>query len=183
MKKLDEIRNTDSADFDCFEPSDLHVKRFESLVEKELHKKPIASFRWLGIAAVFIISIGISYLFIRPEQDLTATAHPMNEKNSFPLEEAEFFYSKTIESQFKIIAQSYQDDESVIMIEKSKELIKELEVEYKYLEVELSNTADLRVAEAMVLNYKSRISILETLIKQLKYVNQIKTPTNEDINA
>ncbi|MFT6165681.1 MAG: hypothetical protein ACJAV5_001775 [Vicingaceae bacterium] len=42
---------------------------------------------------------------------------------------------------------------------------------------------DRRVATAMILNYKSRITILENLVEQLEYVNQLKTQTNEKINA
>tara|TARA_B110000503_G_C7157385_1_gene417931 strand:+ start:979 stop:1188 length:210 start_codon:yes stop_codon:yes gene_type:complete len=69
------------------------------------------------------------------------------------------------------------------MINESMLLIEGLQKEYSELENELKKTGDRRVATAMILNYKSRITILEKLVEQLEYVNQLKTQTNEKINA
>ncbi len=184
MKNFDDLRKTNSSDFDVDEPSDLHFKKFDHLLDEEFHPKKSTPWKWVGTLAILIITIGGGLFYLNQIDDSTATAVAIEEeKKEFPLEEAEFFYSNTIDSQLKLIAQTYQDKESKAMIQKSQELIDELELEYSKLEKELSSTADLRVAEAMILNYKSRISVLEILISKLKYVNQIKNNKDENVNA
>jgi hypothetical protein len=69
------------------------------------------------------------------------------------------------------------------MLKESLELINELQKEYKVLEQDLKNTGDQRVATAMILNYKSRIEILEKLLEQLEYVTQLKNQRDEKISA
>ena len=94
----------------------------------------------------------------------------------------ENFYQNEFDRQLVAISKNYQDEESKLMIEESQTLINELEKEYKELEKEMKNTGDYRVATAMILNYKSRISILENLIEKLKYVTQLKDQ-NDDTQA
>ncbi len=69
------------------------------------------------------------------------------------------------------------------MIDESLQLINELQVEYKELEKEFKHTGDQRVATAMILNYKSRITILEKLVEQLEFVNQLKNQKDEEIST
>tara|TARA_B110000046_G_scaffold15690_1_gene15014 strand:- start:23695 stop:23904 length:210 start_codon:yes stop_codon:yes gene_type:complete len=69
------------------------------------------------------------------------------------------------------------------MIEESLQLINELQAEYKELEKEFKHTVDQRVATAMILNYKSRITILEKLVEQLEFVNQLKNQKDEEIST
>ena len=85
--------------------------------------------------------------------------------------------------QLNNIAQAYTGTESKQMIDESMLLIKTLQKEYIELEKDLRKTGDRRVATAMILNYKSRITILEKLVEQLEYVNQLKNQTDEKISA
>jgi ABC-type Fe3+/spermidine/putrescine transport system ATPase subunit len=82
-----------------------------------------------------------------------------------------------------VIANAYKGAESKQIVKESLELINELQKEYKVLEQDLKNTDDQRVATAMILNYKSRIEILEKLLEQLEYVTQLKNQRDEKISA
>jgi type II secretory pathway component PulJ len=82
-----------------------------------------------------------------------------------------------------VIANAYKGAESKQIVKESLELINELQKEYKVLEQDLKNTGDQRVATAMILNYKSRIEILEKLLEQLEYVTQLKNQRDEKISA
>lgn len=175
------------AAFDEEEPLVGHDVRFERKLEKELHQKPSPFRAWLKVAASIIILIGIGglYNYLGKDDNSINTANSTKEKNSESIQliEAEHYYQKQFNEQFTAITKAYQDNESRLMIQQSQTLIANLEKEYKNLNTELVQTGDYRVATAMILNYKSRISILETLIKKLEYVSLQKNKQHEKINA
>ena len=155
------------SDFDELEPSRGHQLRFEERLDKELHKKK-KNWTWLAAAASIILLISIGFFQWNGNETHKPIAIQNEEDNNqFPLKEAENFYENSFETQFAVIADAYKGHESKQMIEESMLLIKELQLEYKQLEKDFKTTGDQRVATAMILNYKSRISILEELLKQL----------------
>lgn len=170
------------SDFDEAEPNLGHRARFEQRLDHEIHKKNF-TWKWFAVAASASILITIGYTEIsRPEIE-TPSETTANNVQEFPLKEAENFYENSFSQQLNNIAKAYTGTESKEMINESVLLIKELQKEYVELENELKKTGDQRVATAMILNYKSRITILEKLVEQLEYVIQLKTQTNEKINA
>ena len=171
------------SDFDELEPNNGHQLRFEEKLDKEFHEKK-KNWTWLAAAASIILLISIGFFQWNGNDSIEPIAVQNEEDNSeFPLKEAENFYEYSFEKQFTVIADAYKGPESKQMIEESMLLIKELQSEYKQLEKDLKTTGDQRVATAMILNYKSRISILEELLKQLEYVNHLKNQKDEKINA
>lgn len=180
MKKIK--NNTDY--FDDFEPLEGHKVRFQSRLDRDLHRKQ-RPYSWLKVAASILVlfALSLSLYKVFPPKESETTASSEKTKEALPLETAENYYEQSFNEQFTAIAKNYKDAESIAMIEKSEVLIQELREEYKLLEKELKLTGDKRVAAAMILNYKSRIEILEQLMKKLEYVNQMKTQKNEKINA
>ncbi|MBL4708605.1 MAG: hypothetical protein JKY48_09235 [Flavobacteriales bacterium] len=179
MKNLEENRRDNFLGFDDQEPENGHLLRFEKkLSQSSVHPRTLL-WKVSRIAAALIILAGLSSVFyLMNETDQTTQTLTADQNTEFPLEEAENYYKSEFDRQFIAISNNYQDDESKRMIGDSQLLIIELEKEYKELEVELKNTGDYRVATAMILNYKSRISILENLIEKLKYVTQLKDQEN-----
>lgn len=180
MKNLEENRPHNSLDFDDQEPENGHLLRFEKKLSHSFIQPRNLLLKVSKIAAVLVTMVGLGTAFYFMNETKPENQPLSNEQNtSFPLEEAENFYKSEFDRQLMAISKNYQDDESKRMIEESQLMIHELEKEYKELEKELESTGDYRVATAMVLNYKSRISILENLIEKIKYVTQLKSQENE----
>ncbi len=165
-------------------PSNGHEARFLDKLDQELHQKPTKGI-WLKIAASLIIVLGVSLVLKQLNQNDNApvefTQH--EEESVIPIDQAEYYYEQSFNTQFDAIAKNYTDKESLAMIKESEVLIGNLQQEYLALENELKISGDERVATAMILNYKSRIGILEKLIEKLEYVNRIKHQTNEKLNS
>lgn len=167
--------------FDDLEPQASHRMRFENRIEKELHQQPF-NWKWLAAAASIAILISVGYVQWN-DLDQKNTAQTDSNHEEFPLKQAENYYENSFTLQLDVIANAYKGAESKQMLKGSLELISDLQKEYKILEQDLKNTGDQRVATAMILNYKSRIEILEKLLEQLEYVNQHKNQRDEKISA
>lgn len=178
----DKIQN-ERLSFDEETPPTGHEERFLAKLDEESsssNKLP-----WLKIAAGLIVIIGLALFFSQMSETIDDNSGDMakNEDSSIPMDEAEYYYKQSFTNQFNAIAKNYTDQESLAMIKESELLIGNLQEEYIELEKELETSGDERVATAMILNYKSRISILEKLIEKLEYVNRIKSQTNEKLNS
>lgn len=172
-----------TSEFDDHQPTAGHELRFGKKLNNELHQKRK---NWILISAVASIVLLFTIGFYQWNQFNTVhyTSTKIEaETNEFPLKEAENFYENSFEQQLAAIAGAYKGLESKQMIEESLLLIKELQAEYKTLEKDFKHTGDRRVATAMILNYKSRITILEKLVEQLEFVNQLKNQKDEKISA
>lgn len=174
--------NINPSDFDEAEPLAGHRLRFESRLEKEVHRKTF-NWKWLAVAASIAILVSVGYFQMNQNSAYTPIETSEKKSEEFPLKEAENFYENSFVKQLNNIAQAYTGTESKQMIDESMLLIKTLQKEYIELEKDLKKTGDRRVATAMILNYKSRITILEKLVEQLEYVNQLKNQTDEKISA
>ena len=183
MNKFETKIKSNRMSFDEEIPPKGHEERFLNKLDKELHHKPNKKSIWLKIAASMVLIIGVSLFFFIQNESQISDKVADKKDNSIPLREAENYYQNSFKSQFAAMAKNYTDNESLSMISESEKLINELEKDYEELEKELKTTADQRVATAMILNYKSRISILEMLIQKLEYVTQLKNEKNEKINA
>tara|TARA_R110000868_G_scaffold313701_2_gene574644 strand:- start:594 stop:1133 length:540 start_codon:yes stop_codon:yes gene_type:complete len=170
-------------DFNEQMPNDGHQLRFEERLNRELHKKK-ASWPRFAVAASIILLLSIGFYQWSGNSSTPLVAEQTEEDNNeFPLKEAENYYENSFEMQYAVISDAYKGPESKQMIKESMLLIEELQSEYKDLEKQLKETGDQRVATAMILNYKSRISILEELLKQLEYVNLLLNQKDEKVNA
>lgn len=186
MNKLEHNRKQNLNLFDDAELNIGHVNRFETKLENELGKEKKSFPLHLKIAASIVILLGIGSLFIWNEKtgdSSIKTAKTNNIENTIPIDQAEFYYQNELDRQFALIAKNFGDTTSKKMIEESILLIQELKVEYKVLEKELKNTGNYQVATAMIINYKSRITVLEQLISKLNNVHQLKNNKDENTNA
>lgn len=176
MKNMDSLR-TDKHQFDDESPPSGHQLRFERKLAGAFPTKH--HFQWWKIAAVFVIALGIGLGWnFFPTADRKAGLQPI--ENQIPLNEAEYYYQKSVKMQLTSITKNYTSKESVQMIEESQELLDELALQYKELENELKKTGNQKVAAAMISNYKSRIEILESLIEKLNYVTKLKNQKHEN---
>lgn len=178
------------------EPRSGHRDRFLKKLEEKtsVEGHPTSKSRiWLRIAAaivVVLISATVIQLMMSDGNEgieETASVNPEEEESTafesddrLPLEEATYYYKRSLDQQFASIEQFYADEDSKELIDHTKQMISELEKEYQKLEIELQKTGDERIVVAMISNYQSRIGLLEELIIKLKYIKQIKEGNHEN---
>jgi hypothetical protein len=166
--------------FDEGVPSSGHELRFERRLRDSFGERK-THFYWIKIAvSLFFVLAATSIWFYTENKDTGVIEIADKVRNEIPVEEAEQYYKQSFKSQFDIIAANYTSLEGKNMIEESNILIQKLDLQYQTLEKELEETGDQRVAAAMINNYKSRIQILETLVRKLKFVTQLKKEKNEN---
>lgn len=161
-------------------PENGHHQRFEKKLDEQFSKTKKRGLTVWKVAATLIVLISSVWFLLNNE---TSTPNgELTEASALPIDDAEYYYRLTIEKQFELLANYNESPEHQSMIEESKQMILQLEVDYKELEQELELTADYRVATAMISNYKSRIKILEELIQNIQYVNHLKEENHENLS-
>lgn len=176
------------AHFDAV-PKSGHFDRFKQLQEKQSAKaSTTGTGKWMlyKIAAVFILVIGVSWLFFnlgKMQGSAGDSAH-ISTSTSFDeeLNEAEIFFTEKVNlKRQEVLAYSGANDPATakIMTELDK-----LEIQYLNLKEELTiNENNPQIINAMVENYRMRLSLLERLLNQLKKSNTIKQKHHDEVQA
>lgn len=127
---------------------------------------------YIKIAAVLVIALG---LFSLIDFRYSGQDNVQNTVANQELNDIDMHYQGLVAYQVKLVNTSDQ-----LSSDEKKEFLSfmdELDIEYKALKIELLKNVDSeRVLEAIVLNYKKRIEIIENL---LKLINSSKK-TNDD---
>lgn len=170
-------------------PRSGHFERFkqkqEHQVKLEENKKAI----WFvvgKIAAVFLLVLGVGWLFFNLGKMQSNASYANNQEVVVPfsdeLTEAETFFTEQVNiKKEEVLAYSSSNNEATkqIMLELEK-----LELQYIDLKEELEvNRDNAQIINAMIENYRMRLSVLEKLLKQLKKSNTIKQKHHDEIQA
>ena len=130
----------------------------------------------IKIAAMVVIALGlfsIINVFIVTETG----SSPENNLALQELKDIDSHYKGLVAYQVKLVNKSTQ-----LTAEEKKEFLSfmdELDVEYELLRVELQKNVDSeRVLEAIVINYKKRIELIENLLEQ---INSSKKLDSDDV--
>ena len=168
---------------DNIQLSENHSKRFESLLQSELHqsKSKKKSFKWLSIAAsiVLLVSLGIKFFpdteIIDPKQNQSKEITLGNISPEF--QTIETYYTNSINLE---ISELELTDENKEIIDGYLLKIAELTKEYKSLTKEL-NTKGVNDAtiDALIRNLQLRLQLLKRLKKQLKQLKNLNKTQNE----
>ncbi|MFT4754331.1 MAG: hypothetical protein ACI85Q_001888 [Salibacteraceae bacterium] len=184
--KLKEFISKNEAKFDAL-PQNGHFERFKKRQEKSTLSEPkAANFKWVmtKIAAVFILVLGVSFLFfnlgkMQATTDLVAEVSAV-EKYGEDLTEVEVFFTEKVNlKRDEVLAYAGTNNRatSKILMELDK-----LELQYIDLKKELlMNDNNPQIINAMVENYRTRFSLLERLLEQLKKSNTIKQKHHEQV--
>lgn len=169
--------------------SEGHQERFLNKLEARSPQKSFSNGSQLWrVAAALIVVIASAALYwiskdgVERMEELAEAEVESNEGEEIPLKEATFYYKQTMDQQFAALEQFYGDNDSKELIEETKELISDLQIQYELLEKELEESGDERIVIAMIENYQKRIELLEKLIKELTYIKQIKLEQDEKSN-
>jgi len=128
--------------------------------------------RWISIAAMVTVIIGTTAVLIRPGYKLTLKSagerkYQAMMKSSSQLKETEIYYTSLTNSLYR---------EATPLLVKNPEIEKELSDDMSHIDsicTEIKkdlkdNVANQDVVEALIQNYRLKISILEDMLKVLK---------------
>ena len=171
-----------------------HLKRFEAKLDQALPKqKSNNKFKFLKIASIFIVVLGIGAFFINKDQFLNSdtpivsTPEVVDEKEELPVKE---FQLSEISPEFRKIENYYLaginmqltklevTPSNKALIDSFMSKMAELNKEYRHLNSEFNKSGpNEQTIEAMVENLQLRLDLLYKLKNKL---NEIKQSKNTD---
>jgi len=139
------------------------------------------------IAAVFVLVVGIGWLFfnlgkMQGSQEFASSQNTINTNGTNELAEAEYFFNQQVDVKKKeVMLFASHNNEATSQIMKELE---RLELQYIDLKEELAINGDNeQIINAMIENYRMRLSVLEKLLEKLKKSNITKQKHHENIQA
>lgn len=174
-----------------------HLKRFEAKLDQALPKqRGTDKFKFLKIAAIFIVVLGIGAFFINKDQFIKSDTPIVNtpeiedEKNELPVKE---FQLSEVSPEFKKIENYYLaginmqlaklevNPSNKALIDSFMSKMAELNNEYKRLNIEFNESGpNEQTIEAMVENLQLRLDLLYKLKNKLNEIKQPKNTPNEN---
>lgn len=168
---------------------DAHKEEFDSElprvdlwddIEKELDAPPdvISMWRFVPYAAAVALLISIGLFFFNQSSIENTAENTLNEDFglsgfSEELHEVEQYYLVQVNDRLQDLAK-YEVDEELLTE------VNELKKEFDELKLEMGVGADpTKVIEAMIDNYRLRLSLLEDLLEAMERAEQFNNETNE----
>lgn len=181
---LDELFDNLKGEFDINEPKQGHENRFLDKLNTNdvasVETKKIININWkpfIAIAASVIICLGIfTTINAQPEvMDLASVSPEMSETQDF--------FTATINAELKKL-NNERSPLTEQVITDALNRIELLEKDYKKLKTDLTESnKDQRVIYAMINNFQNRIDILNTVLKQIETIKELKTNSDEPKNT
>lgn len=181
--KLDNMFKDLQGSFDIQEPNEDHKKRFMAKLNEQNTIVYVSKKQWsiwkplVGAAAsvVLIIALIIGNNQEASSTDLASVSPEMAQTQNF--------FTSTIAMELKKL-ESASNPETKMLIQDALNQMKRLEIEYKSLRTDLSESGnDQRVIYAMISNFQNRIEILQNTLKQIEIVEQLKNSKHESNNT
>lgn len=156
-------------DFDFYEPTSGHEKRFEQKLNKPFQKKNNISWKWLSVAASIVLVLGFWLGSNHQKQQFElADISPK-------MEEVQNYFVSTINLEIINLEKNRSLDTETI-IEEALDQLEDLEENYKSFITELNTTGNTKkIINSMIKNYQQRLEVLENVLKQ---IDQIKKSNN-----
>ncbi|ADV50158.1 hypothetical protein I2486_14140 [Cellulophaga sp. E16_2] len=183
MKKdnIDDLFNHLNSGWDTEEPSQGHELRFLEKLNtskdvKSLPPKKGNTIKFLFIAASFLLIFGLGFLFINQN-------HSINEqvvKISPEISNTEFYFANVIEQEIKKL-QNENSPETKKIVDDTMIQLSKLEKNYKSIERDLINGGNSKlILSAMIVNFQTRIDLLEDVLQQIEVIKNIKKNEHEN---
>ena len=167
MDNLEEYIRKHREEMDRYKPSSIIWRK----TRKGLKTRKNPVYRWISIAAMVTVIIGTALILLRPGYKLSQkSAGDRNfqamMKSSSELKESEIYYNSLANSLYR---------EATPFLVKNPEIEKELSNDMSHIDSICSeikkdlkdNVANQDVIEALIQNYRLKISILEDMLKVL----------------
>ena len=176
-KLFDELRGS----FDNEEPADGHRERF---LEKLNKSKGVATLtvrrrNWwkpLSIAASIVLLIGLGIGYLNQPQTVEERVAEISPEAS----QTHFYFASLIEEQIREL-ENENSPETEEIIEDTMLQLNKLEQDYNQLEQDLLNGGDNRlILSAMIVNFQTRIDLLQEVMNQIDRIKNLKTFDDEN---
>ncbi len=178
--KFEDFIRDNSDEFNDQQPFEGHEARFLKKLEKRKQSTRSKVYMLMRVAAVFVMAFGLGYLYNSTnvqtnEMPAVATENYSLEEIAPEVAEAETYYQQVLTVKQEIVEDYNMADKAVIESYLSE--LDLLEGAYDEMRKELvNNYRDERIINSMIINYRTRVEILEALINQLE---DIKNGENE----
>ncbi len=161
--------------FDIEEPTIGHFNRFETKLNNiSTPKKSYRLFSYVAVAASVVLLFGIwlGASFSNKGMELAGISPEMEETQSY--------FISVIKTELTTI-ENERNSDTEKLINDTLEQLKKLENQYATLTLELKESdEDKRIIYAMISNFQQRITILQSLLNQIKDVKQLKKQNDEN---
>ncbi|RDK85335.1 hypothetical protein [Marinirhabdus gelatinilytica] len=181
MKLKDEIASLFErleGSFDVHETPTGHQKRFLEKLNQQQPKtvKPTINYwKWGSIAAAIALLVVLGGSLFAPQSSTEADLASVSPE----LEQTQSFFTATITTEIEKLKQ-FESPEHQQLIQDALIEVEKLETEYQLLKKDLVESGyNKQVVNAMILNFQSRITILENVSETLTAIKTLKNNTNE----
>ncbi|MDA3779388.1 MAG: hypothetical protein PF487_04060 [Bacteroidales bacterium] len=181
MKNIEKIIYENKETFNSHEPSDGHFERFETLLNNQRRNQIFFRksniFKILKIAAiitfVMISSLWVYEHTIRKEINSRLALHDVSNE----YKEVEFYYTSQINNKYEQIKNvdfNNSNQKSMLLNE-----LTEMDSIYKSLQQDMKlNPNDERVINAMIKYYRTKTSVMNHILNQLKTMSAYNKEDN-----
>lgn len=190
MEEFENFMRENSDAFDVNEPALGHWERFQSKLDAQKKAKQRKIRVRFSIAASLAALVAVALVFRygnygeQPEEMVQTSPAEQDvtlQDVSPELGEVEAYYTYTVEEKVDYLKKNF--DQNNKHVKNCLNIINDLEKNYQDLKTELRETPDEQVVvNAMIMNYQTRLDILEMLITQLKEHPTEVQPTNSKDN-
>ncbi len=163
MDKLEEHIRKNREDLDKYNPPAVIWRR----IKKELRIGNPMLRRWISLAAMMVIVLGTAIIFFKPQYRWADKGKDSSARTSLQLKETEIYYNNLVNSLYK---------EAAPLLVNNPNVKKELNTDLSQIDSICSdikkdlkdNISNQEVVEALIQNYRTKISILEDMLTVLK---------------
>ena len=180
-ENLEEFFEELRGSFDLEEPNAGHQQRFlEKLNASKgvvtLKKRGGSWWKPLSIAASIVLLIGLGIGFFEQQQTVEERVAEISPEAS----QTHFYFASLIEEQVRELEKE-SSPETEAIIEDTMSQLEKLELDYQQLEQDLLNGGDSRlILSAMIVNFQTRIDLLEEVMNQIDSIKNLKTFDDEN---
>ncbi|MBO6517458.1 MAG: hypothetical protein JJ975_13005 [Bacteroidia bacterium] len=174
--------------FDQEEPIGEHVALLQEKLESKKRRLSIRTPLWLAASIVAVVGLGliIGHLSDRRSDSETAVEATIPGTRSLgevspEMKEVEDFLSASVTNRIDFLESTYSKENKEV--ESCLSIVRDLEKNYDDLKKELVRSPNASmVVDAMIMNYRTRLDILELLIGQLSDQEDVNTKKEKNKN-
>lgn len=175
MNKLEKHIRENREQFDAFEPSDGHMKRFREKLSPVRVPVYARIPYWLRVAAVLLlVAVSSILIYEQGRKYYTSRQNPLQEIIPGEFLEARIYYTSLINEKYSEIDRLNSSDP--VRNELLLEELEEMDRLFKSLMRDLqANPSDERVLSAMITHYQMKLEVMGQIIQQLEEANKINS--------
>lgn len=157
-------------------PENHRAEFLEKLKHSESKKEKQKRFNWFKIAAVFVIALGISFLFLKGNSKIEK---PQKLEIVQQIEKVEQEYLQNIDKEWQQFLQLAEDDN---LVKRYEQKLADLDTNYRTISKQFkAEPNNILVIEDLVNNLKTRLQLLKDIQAHIKFIKKESEPNENTI--